>query len=69
MLINLNDRVPEYFDIYKVDINTGDRELLYKNTENYSHFIADDILKFVLVIRCCQAERARYIFLKMVILS
>jgi dipeptidyl aminopeptidase/acylaminoacyl peptidase len=42
MLINLNDRVPEYFDIYKVDINTGDRELLYKNTENYSHFIADD---------------------------
>ena len=42
ILINLNDRVPEYFDIYKVDINTGNRELIYANTENYSHFIADD---------------------------
>jgi len=42
MLISLNDRVPEYFDIYKVNIDTGNRELIYANTENYSHFVADD---------------------------
>lgn len=42
ILIKLNNRVPEYFDIYRVDINTGKRELVYKNTGNYSSFIADD---------------------------
>jgi len=42
MLIQLNDRVPEYFDIYKVNIVSGDRELVYKNTEQYASFIADD---------------------------
>ncbi|PCJ29794.1 MAG: S9 family peptidase [Rickettsiales bacterium] len=42
MLIQLNDRVPEYFDIYKVDINTGARELVYENTGQYASFTADD---------------------------
>jgi dipeptidyl aminopeptidase/acylaminoacyl peptidase len=42
MLIYLNARVPEYFDIHKVNIETGKLETIYKNTENYSSFIADD---------------------------
>ncbi len=42
MLISLNARVPEYFDIHKVNIETGKLETIYENTENYSSFIADD---------------------------
>lgn len=42
MLISLNARVPEYFDIHKVNIETGKLETIYENTEHYSSFIADD---------------------------
>lgn len=42
MLITLNDRVPEYFDIHKVNIKTGKLETIYENKGNYSSFIADD---------------------------
>jgi len=42
MLISLNDRVPEYFDIYEVDIITGKRELVYENKGKYLSFLADD---------------------------
>lgn len=42
ILALINDRVPEYFDIYKIDVNTGDRELIYQNSDNYSGFLADD---------------------------
>lgn len=45
ILILINDRVAEYFDIYRVDINTGKRELIYENTARYSSFCADDDFK------------------------
>jgi len=42
MLVSLNARVPEYFDIHKVNIATGKLEIIYENTEGYTSFIADD---------------------------
>ena len=45
ILILLNARVPEYFDIHKVNIETGKIEIIYTNTEKYSYFIADDDFK------------------------
>ncbi|GAB4163268.1 MAG: S9 family peptidase [Rickettsiaceae bacterium] len=42
MLILINDRTAEYFDIYKIDITTGKRELVYENSGRYSSFWADD---------------------------
>jgi len=45
ILILINDRVPEYFDIYRVNIDTGKRELVYENTAQYASFIADDDFK------------------------
>ena len=45
ILIMINDRVPEYFDIYRVDIDTGKRELVYENSAQYSSFLADDDFK------------------------
>ncbi len=42
MLISLNARVPEYFDIHKVNLETAKLEIIYENTEGYTSFIADD---------------------------
>ncbi|MFK7973518.1 MAG: prolyl oligopeptidase family serine peptidase [Rickettsiaceae bacterium] len=42
LLVLINDRVPEYFDIYKINIETGVRELIYQNSGQYSSFVADD---------------------------
>ena len=45
ILVLINDRVPEYFDIYKIDIKSGVRELVYENKHQYASFIADDDFK------------------------
>lgn len=42
ILIGMNDRNPEVFDIYVVDINTGETRLVLENNNNYSSFTADD---------------------------
>ncbi len=44
MLVQLNDKVPEYFDIYRIDVSTGKRELVYENKKKYSQFVGDDNL-------------------------
>ena len=42
MLVKMNDRVPEYFDIYKINITTGNKELVFENKAGYSSFTVDD---------------------------
>lgn len=64
MLIEMNDRVPEYFDIYKVDINNGKRELVYENKGQYASFIADDDFNIRVGYKMLQAAKARCICLK-----
>jgi dipeptidyl aminopeptidase/acylaminoacyl peptidase len=41
ILIAVNDRVPEYFDVYKLNINTGQKELHIKNPGNIVEWISD----------------------------
>lgn len=41
MLIGLNDRDPQFHDIYKVNISTGERSLLQRN-EGFLGFVTDD---------------------------
>lgn len=41
ILIAVNDRVLEYFDVYKLNINTGKKELYIKNPGNIVEWIAD----------------------------
>ena len=41
-LIVTNNRVAEYHDIYKINIETGNRELVYENKENWADFLADE---------------------------
>lgn len=44
VLVGLNDRDPQLHDIYRINIRTGDRELVLKNP-GFSDFISDDDFK------------------------
>ncbi|TNF35628.1 MAG: S9 family peptidase [Deltaproteobacteria bacterium] len=41
VLIGLNDRNPQYHDVYEVDLATGKREKVFEN-EGYAGFVIDD---------------------------
>lgn len=41
IVVGLNDRNPEVFDLYKLDLKTRKRQLLLKNTEHFSSFVID----------------------------
>jgi len=41
IIVGLNDRDPAYHDVYRVDITTGERELLIENTEKIGYYVYD----------------------------
>src|SRR5262249_50857725 len=41
ILVSINDRDPQYHDIYRVNLDSGERELVQKNTE-FAGFTVDD---------------------------
>ena len=41
MLVGLNDRDPELHDLYRIDLNSGERELIQQN-DGFAWFVADD---------------------------
>ncbi|MDX1583137.1 MAG: prolyl oligopeptidase family serine peptidase, partial [Thermoanaerobaculia bacterium] len=41
ILVGMNDRDPSLHDVYRVDLATGDRELLVKNEQNIAGYSAD----------------------------
>lgn len=42
ILIGLNHRDPRVFDLYRLNLETGQRRLVLKNTEQFSSFVVDD---------------------------
>lgn len=42
IIVGINDRDPQYHDLYKVNIKTGERTLIIKNEENVLTFLVDD---------------------------
>lgn len=42
ILIGLNARDPQVFDVYRLDLQTGNRQFVLKNTERFSSFVIDD---------------------------
>jgi dipeptidyl aminopeptidase/acylaminoacyl peptidase len=50
ILISLNDRNPQLHDVYRVNLQTGDRTLAMKN-EGYAAFTADDSLTLRLAMK------------------
>ncbi|MBE9114908.1 S9 family peptidase [Lusitaniella coriacea LEGE 07157] len=41
LIIGLNDRDPQVHDVYRLNISTGERELLLKNEENIANWVVD----------------------------
>ena len=44
ILIGINDRDPQNHDVYRHNLKTGEQELVFKNEDGYSAFVADDNL-------------------------
>ncbi len=42
VLITMNERIPEYFDVYKLDIKTGEKKMMIKNPGNIVRWISDN---------------------------
>lgn len=51
IVVGLNDRNPQYHDLYRIDLETGERELLFKNTEGYGSYTFDHEGRFRLASR------------------
>ncbi len=51
ILVRMNKIVPEYFDIYKINVKTGKTELIFENKEKYSDFTIDDNFKLRLAYK------------------
>ncbi len=42
IIVGLNDRNPQLHDVYRIDINTGERELIIRNDENVAGWLTDN---------------------------
>lgn len=42
ILVGLNDRDPQVHDIYRVKLDSGNRELIEKNTEQFAGYVTDE---------------------------
>ncbi len=42
ILIGLNQRDPQVFDVYRLDLHSGQRQIVQENTEHFSDFVIDD---------------------------
>lgn len=51
ILVGLNDRDPSYHDVYRVEVATGERELLIENTEGVAGFFFDPMGNARLAVR------------------
>ena len=58
ILVRLNDRDPQYHDIYRINITTGKRQLVLKN-ERFSAFAADNDLRVRLAYQVMPDGAAR----------
>ncbi len=50
ILVAMNERNPENFDVYKLDLQTGNKEMIEKNPGNIIKWISDDQSKIRLAI-------------------
>jgi dipeptidyl aminopeptidase/acylaminoacyl peptidase len=41
VLVGLNDREPEWHDLYDIDVRTGERKLIEKNTDEFAGYVPD----------------------------
>ncbi|HQU46110.1 MAG TPA: S9 family peptidase [Pirellulales bacterium] len=51
IIVSLNDRNPSVHDLYRIGLDGHDRQLLEKNTENFTGYVLDDDLRVRLASR------------------
>ncbi|MBS0210834.1 MAG: S9 family peptidase [Planctomycetes bacterium] len=51
LLVGLNDRDPQVHDVYRVNIQTGERKLVQKNEEKFSGYVADEDFRIRFAVR------------------
>ncbi|TKD05198.1 alpha/beta hydrolase family protein [Polyangium fumosum] len=51
VLVGINDRDKKVHDLYRIDIKTGEKKLVFKNEGNYAGFETDDDFKVRLAMR------------------
>jgi len=51
IVVGLNDRTPRNHDLYRIDLETGERELIFKNTEGYGGYTFDHKGRFRLATK------------------
>jgi len=51
ILVGLNDRDPQVHDIYRVQLESGERELVEKNTEHFAGYVTDEDFTVRLAMR------------------
>ncbi len=51
ILVGLNDREPALHDVYRIDLQTGNRELLFRNDQNVASWVFDLNGKLRLAVR------------------
>jgi len=51
VLVGINDRDKKVHDLYRIDIKTGNKKLVFKNEGNYASFVTDDDFKVRLAMR------------------
>ncbi|QIQ86829.1 MAG: S9 family peptidase [Erythrobacter sp.] len=59
VLVGLNNRDPQFHDVYRLDLNTGEMELVYENN-SYAGFMADDTLTLRMAMRQNEAGGTDY---------
>jgi len=59
ILVGLNNRDPQFHDVYRLDLNTGDLTLVYEN-DSFAGFMADDTLTLRMAMRQNEAGGTDY---------
>ncbi len=60
MIVGVNDRDPALHDVYRLDVTTGERELVYQNDEGFAAFVIDHDLELRLGVRITPEGGAAY---------
>ncbi len=42
IVVGLNDRVPQLHDLYRINIESGERQIILKNKQGFARFVLDD---------------------------
>lgn len=61
IMICTNERDPKIFDIYSLDIETGQKNLVFKNTDNWADFIMDSDYNVKFVSRILSDGSTEYL--------